>query len=133
MKVLNFVMMLRNIIYLFSLLLLACLFLQCHKNTTQEDINKIQFNYTAIDEGGMKREGVAVDYEFCIPAKDAYAKRVRHIEPRALILSQSKGRSGCTDQEWLCIISYHDAGWKKKLFAIASLPFVEKIQETFYE
>jgi len=125
--------MLRNTVYLFSLLLSACLFLQCHQHTTQEDINKIHFNYNAVDEGGLKHEGVNMDYEFCIPAKDSYAKRVLHIEPRALILAQSKGRSGCSDKEWLCIISYHDQGWKKKLFAIASLPFVEKIQETHYE
>jgi hypothetical protein len=125
--------MLRNTIYPLSLLLSACLFLQCHQHTTQDDINKIQFNYNAVDEAGLKHEGVNVDYEFCIPAKNSYAKRVLHIEPRATILSKSKGRSGCSDKEWLCIISYHDGAWKKKLFAIASLPFVEKIQETHYE
>jgi hypothetical protein len=125
--------MLRNTVYLFALLLSACLLVQCHQHTTQDDINKIHFNYNAVDEAGMKHEGVAVDYEFCIPAKDVYAKRVQHIEPKAIILSDSKGRSGCSDDEWLCIVSNHDGTWKKKLFGMASLPFVEKIQETFYE
>jgi hypothetical protein len=111
----------------------TALLLQCHKGVTQDDINKIEFNYTAVDQAGLKHEGVNVDYEFCIPAKDAYAKKVLHIEPRAKVLQKSKGRSGCSDSEWLCIISNHDGDWKQKLFAIASLPFVERIKETFYE
>ena len=111
----------------------AICFLQCHKGVTQDDINKIEFNYSAIDNTGLKHEGVNVDYEFCIPAKDSYAKKVLHIEPRAQIMQKSKGRSGCSDSEWLCVISNHDDAWKKKLFAIAALPFVERIKETFYE
>lgn len=106
---------------------------ECHKGFTQEDLNKIQFNYNSMDNTGLKHEGVNLDYEFCIPARDAYAKKVLHIEPRAQILQKSKGRSGCSDMEWLVIIAYHDEAWKKKLFDIASLPFVERIKETFYE
>jgi len=123
----------RNLILVLLLVFSISCMIQCHKGVTQDDINKIEFNYSAIDNTGLKHEGVNVDYEFCIPAKDSYAKKVLHIEPYANILQKSKGRSGCSDSEWLCIISNHDDEWKKKLFAIAGLPFVERIRETFYE
>ncbi len=126
-------MMSDNPVFLFLFALSALLMVQCHQGTTQEDINKIMFNYTAVDNTGLKHEGVNVDYEFCIPANDASAKRVLHIEPRANIMKKSKGRSACSDREWLCIVSNHEEGWKKKLFAMASLPFVRQINETFYE
>jgi hypothetical protein len=116
------------------ILVVSAFFLvNCHKNVTQDDINKIQFNYTKVDDTGLRFEGVSVDYEFCIPAKKSYGKKVLSIEPQAQILSQSKGRSGCSDSEWLCIISNHDDRWKKKLFAISALPFVERIRQTDYE
>ena len=126
-------MMPRFALTCFLLVLLAPLTMQCHKGVTQNDINKIQFNYTSVENTGLKHEGVNLDYEFCIPARDAYAKKVLHIEPRAQILQKSKGRSGCSDSEWLVIIANHDDAWKKKLFDIAALSFVERIKETFYE
>lgn len=123
----------RLVLFSLFLVLSTPLMTQCHKGATQDDINKIQFNYTSVDNTGLKHEGVSVDYEFCIPAKDADAKKVLHIEPHAQILQKSKGRSGCSDSQWLCVISNHDPDWKKKLFDMASLPFVEKIIETLYE
>jgi len=114
-------------------MLLAVFLLQCHKQATQDNINKIQFNYTSVDDTGYRHESASVDYEFCIPAKNSFAKKVGHIEPFVQILKRSKGRSACSDEQWLCIVANHDDGWKKKLFAIAALPFVERIRETFYE
>jgi len=126
-------MMLGKIKYMVVLMVSAFFLVNCHKNVTQDDINKIQFNYTQMDNTGNRYEGVSVDYEFCIPAKKSYGKKVLGIEPKAQILSQSKGRSGCSDSEWLCIISNHDDRWKQKLFAISALPFVERIRQTDYE
>ena len=111
----------------------SLLMVQCHKYATQDDINKIQFNYSAIENNGFRNEGVSVDYEFCIPAKESYGKKVLRIEPQANIMEKSKGRSGCTDQQWLVVINNHDANWKNKLFAMTSLPFVERIRQTDYE
>jgi len=119
--------------YLFFLLLSSFFWMNCHRHATQDDINKIQFNYSKMDNTGLRNEGVSVDYEFCIPAKKTYGKKVLHIEPQAQILSQSKGRSGCSDSQWLCIISNHDNAWKEKLFAISALPFVERIRQVDYE
>ena len=126
-------MMLGKIKYVMILVVSASFLVNCHQHVTQDDINKIQFNYNKVDNTGLRYEGVSVDYEFCIPAKKSYGKKVLRIEPKAQILSQSKGRSGCTDSEWLCIISNHDDMWKKKLFAISALPFVERIRQTDYE
>lgn len=111
----------------------ALCLLQCHKYATQDDINKIQFNYSTIENNGSRYEGAMVDYEFCIPAKESYGKKVLQIEPKANFMEKSKGRSGCNDQQWLVIINNHDQNWKNKLFAIASLPFVERIRQTDYE
>lgn len=123
----------RKHIHMITLVIATLFLLQCHKYATQDDINKIQFNYSTIENNGSGYEGSLVDYEFCIPAKESYGKKVLRIEPKANFMEKSKGRSGCTDQEWLVIINNHDANWKNKLFTIASLPFVERIRQTDYE
>ena len=95
--------------------------------------DKIQFAIEAIDENGLRNGEVAVDYEFCIPASDAILQQVLKIDPGVRAMKSSKGRIGCSEQQWLCINSTHGKGWKKKLYAIAALDSVERIQETFYE
>jgi hypothetical protein len=129
----QFKLMLRKSKYLFIVLSTSFLLSNCNRHVTQDDINKIQFDYSKIDNTGLRHEGVSVDYEFCIPAKKSNGKKILGIEPETQIFSKSKGRSGCSDSEWLCIISNHDNAWKEKLFAIASLPFVERIRQTDYE
>ncbi|MDZ4747935.1 MAG: hypothetical protein SH808_05570 [Saprospiraceae bacterium] len=94
---------------------------------------KIKFDYSAIDDSGLRNGEVAVDYEFCVPANEAILDQVIKIDPGVRVLKSSKGRIGCSEQQWLCINSTHSPGWKKKLDAIASLYFVERILETFYE
>jgi len=46
---------------------------------------------------------------------------------------RAKGRIGCSEDEWLCIVSNHNPGWKERLFAFASLPYVKRIVKTQYE
>ena len=106
---------------------------QCPKKTDKVNQAKIQFDYSAIDDNGLRNGEVAVDYEFCIPADQDILDQVMKIDQGVRVMKSSKGRIGCTAQQWLCINSTHSPGWKNKLYAIASLSYVERIEETFYE
>lgn len=106
---------------------------QCPKKTDKVNHAKIKFDYSAIDDSGLRNGEVAVDYEFCIPADQEILDQVMNLDQGVRVMKSSKGRIGCTRQQWLCINSTHDVGWKKKLLAIASLSYVERIAETFYE
>ena len=120
----------------FLFLLLVILFssaFQCPKKTDKVNQAKIKFDYAAIDDSGLRNGEVAVDYEFCIPADQQILDQVMKIDQGIRVMKSSRGRIGCTDQQWLCINSTHSPGWKNKLYAIASLSYVERIEETFYE
>jgi hypothetical protein len=106
---------------------------QCTKKMQPIHSAKIEFEFSSLDESGLRNGEVAVDYEFCIPASDEQLKEVIAIDPNVRVMKSSKGRIGCSKQQWLCINSTHSPGWKDKLFAIASLSYVERIQQTFYE
>lgn len=108
---------------------------KCPKGPDISDdvLAKIAFDYSNIDETGLRRGTVGVDYEFCIPATDEALQEVMKIDPKVKVMQKSKGRIGCTEGQWLCINSTHTDQWKEKLYAIAALEFVERIQETVYE
>jgi hypothetical protein len=106
---------------------------QCTRKMKTFDPAKIEFDYSSIDERGLRNGEVAVDYEFCIPANEDVFQEVMAIDPNVRLMKTSKGRIGCSRQQWLCINSTHSPGWKDKLYAIASLSYVERIQQTFYE
>ncbi|HEY3386538.1 MAG TPA: hypothetical protein VGK46_08520 [Saprospiraceae bacterium] len=96
-------------------------------------LSKIKFNYSKIDDNGLRNGEVAVDYEFCIPANESIVQEVLSIAPAIRVMKNSKGRIECTKQQWLVINSTHSPEWKKQLYAIAYLDYVENIIETFYE
>jgi hypothetical protein len=106
---------------------------QCPRKMNKIMMSKIEFDYSGIDENGLRNGEVAVDYEFCIPAEETYLNQVMSIAPAIKVMKNSKGRIGCTSQQWLIINSTRSAEWKKQLYAIAYLNFVERIEETFYE
>ena len=108
----------------------------CHRQVIAPDLrdmHKVHFDYTNLDAGGFRNGISHVDYEFCIPREDKALEQVRKIEPDVKVMKSSRGRIGCTDQQWLCIVSTADDEWKKKLEQIATLSFVQRIEETFYE
>lgn len=125
-------MYLRPLLFLVLFILFSSAF-QCPTKTDKINQDKINFDYSAIDDAGLRNGEVAVDYEFCIPADQSILDQVMKIDQGVRVMKSSKGRIGCTDQQWLCINSTHSPNWKKKLYAIASLNYVEKIEETFYE
>ena len=117
-------------------LLLVILFysaFQCPKKPDKVNQAKIKFDYAAIDDSGLRNGEGAVDYEFCIPGDQKILDQVIKIDQGIRVMKSSRGRIGCTAQQWLCINSTHSPDWEKKLYAIASLSYVERIEETFYE
>lgn len=125
-------MYLRPKLFLLLVILFSSAF-QCPKKTDKVNQAKIKFDYAAIDDSGLRNGEVAVDYEFCIPADQKILDQVMKIDQGIRVMKSSRGRIGCTAQQWLCINSTHNDDWKKHLFAIASLSYVERVEETFYE
>lgn len=79
--------------------------------------------------GGLR----ALDYEFCIPADPALEAQVKAIDPTIVIHAGSKGRIGCTKEEFLCIGNTHQPDFKEILLKLASLPDVKQIKQCFFE
>lgn len=104
----------------------------------QDDISKkahkkIQFEYKTIDDKGYLNGEAIIDYEFCIPKNEKKVAGVMSIDSTTAMPRRAKGRIGCSEDEWLCIVNNHSPGWKERLFAIASLPYVKRIVQTHYE
>ncbi|MCP3931704.1 MAG: hypothetical protein GY705_21695 [Bacteroidetes bacterium] len=122
-------------LFIFILILTQCATASPpHKNT---DLTaKITFNIDVLNEEGLQGspDGLrSLDYEFCIPANEAYEKEVKQIDPSVKIQRQSKGRINCSEAEYLCIGTTYQKKYKKVLFQLASLEYVKKIDECFYE
>ena len=106
--------------------------------STCQDIpsGKINFDLSQIDENGlMGQEGgkVSVDYEFCIPAGEAYADEVKSIDPSIGIYLHTKGRIGCEEDQWLCLGNTHQKDWKDILKSLAALDYVKRIEQNYWE
>lgn len=95
----------------------------------------------AIDLADVNAEGLrgpadglrAVHYEFCIPAREDTAAEVRGIDPAARIMGGSRGRIGCDTAQALVTGNTHQAGYREILDRLAALPYVARIEESFFE
>lgn len=98
---------------------------------------KIRIDLTKFNDEGYRvypdGEKSATSYEFCIPANDSLLAEVKAIDPLAGEMKGSKGRSGCTDEEWLVISSTLKPGFKEIIRKLAELKYIKKITETFWE
>lgn len=97
---------------------------------------KIKLDFRKFDEDGLSGPAdgkVSTHYEFCIPAEEKAWKQVKKIDPTASLMKGSSGRSGCLPDRWLVTGNTHQPHFKRVLYELARLPFVEKIQETFFE
>jgi hypothetical protein len=115
---------------LFALFLFSC-------GSSQEQNPKIKFNLDEFTNDGQREmpKGVFnyINYEFCIPANDETLKEVQAIDSTVGVMKGSKGRSGCTDKEWLCIGSSRQAGFRKVIEKLATVKYIRQINETFWE
>lgn len=97
----------------------------------RQAMNKINFDLNQIDERGLigptggKR---SVAYEFCIPRDPARRDEVKAIDPSLQFYDGSRGRIGCTREQYLCI---GEGGTREVLLKLASLDYIERI-DPFY-
>ena len=96
-------------------------------------MNKIEFDPKTVDERGLLNGTVAIDYEFCIPKDENKVEEIKSIVADVKIPRMAKGRVGCTDDQWLCIVTTNNEKWKEQLMSIAALPYVKRIVQTHYE
>lgn len=80
-------------------------------------------------EGGKR----ALDYEFCIPEGAAFEADVRAIDTTAQFMPGSPGRIGCRPDQVLVLGNTHRPDFAFVLQALAELPYVERIQQAFFE
>ena len=101
-----------------------------------DPLSKITFPLDQLNEEGLMGppDGLrALDYEFCIPGDAAHAAQVRDIDPTLRIFIHSRGRIGCGPGEYLCVGSTHQPGFRTVLRRLASLPYVRRIDQAFFE
>lgn len=98
--------------------------------------HKIRFDISTLDEDGLygppggKR---AWSYEFCIPDTAEYKIEVEGIDPSVAFFSESPGRIGCGEKELLCTGSTHQKHFDRVLRRLAELPYVQRIDQSFFE
>jgi hypothetical protein len=101
-----------------------------------EPTSKITFSLDLLNQDGLcgPPGGLrALHYEFCIPGDGAHEARVREIDPTIQVFHKSRGRIGCSPGQYLCIGSTHQPNFKTVLLKLASLPFVKRIDQTYFE
>ena len=124
---------------LLSVFILLVISAACSKNAKPEDSSvwkKIKLDFSRIDNDGLAGPvggKVSVHYEFCIPASDKYLKEIEKTDPSARVQKGSRGRIGCDKASWLVVGSTHQKNYRRVLYELASLPYVQKIEETFFE
>ena len=121
-----------------AVLLFFCLLylISCANQKILHPSPKIGFDINALDKEGLigPPDGkVAVSYEICIPAQNDYVNQVRKIDPSLKIHKKSKGRVACSKAEWLCIGNSHQEFARMKIQRLAELPFVKRIERTYFE
>lgn len=113
--------------------------LACHRKTVQNNPgiwNKVHVNFKQLDKEGLRGPTggkVAVNYEYCIPSNEKYWQKVQQIDKTAQKYAGSRGRIGCQQDQWLLIGTTHQPGYQRVLYELASLPFIDRIDETFWE
>jgi hypothetical protein len=105
-------------------------------SSTKGSDSKVVFDVNELDRQGLigpadkKR---AISYEFCIPDSASCRWQIRHIDPSVEFYPGSRGRSQCGEGMLLCIGSTNQEDYQKVLGELASLEYVDRIEETFFE
>lgn len=96
----------------------------------------ITFDVTSLDDEGLygppngKR---ALSYEFCVPGLKQYTSQVTQIDSTVQCMSESPGRIGCGSHDYLCIGDTHQTNFRDVLRGLAKLPYVTRIDQSFFE
>jgi hypothetical protein len=97
---------------------------------------KIRLDLSALDEDGLygPPDGLrALSYELCIPARQEHAAEVRAIDPTIQVYRNSRGRIGCSNDQYLCVGSTHQPGFRAVLHRLAALDSVARIDPSYAE
>ena len=98
--------------------------------------DKIRLDLSGVNEDGLygPPNGLrALSYEFCIPARQSLADDVRAIDRTIQIYPASRGRIGCTNEQYLCVGSTNRPGFRLLLNRLAQLPYVTRIDPSYAE
>jgi hypothetical protein len=101
---------------------------------TQQD--KIAIDVSALDDRGLRGppKGLrSMSYEFCIPANERYASEVQRIDPTLELMRGSRGRIGCTKDQFLCVGNTGQRGYRQVLERLAGLDYTSRIVESTFE
>ena len=115
-----------------SIAVLAVLLIGCASQNPEE---KIGFDLEILNEEGLygPSDGLrSLDYEFCIPAGSYARDEVTSIDPTARC-APGKGRLACGPQDFLCLGNTQQPNHKKILRSLASLRFVDRIEQSYFE
>ena len=97
---------------------------------------KLDFDLAELDNNGLigPPDGkVAVSYELCVPKDQKLVDEVRSIDPSIAIHADSRGRIGCSPMEVLCLGSTHQRSSREILERLCGLPYVRRIERTWFE
>ncbi len=96
--------------------------------------SKMNFEFSKLDKNGLiKKRGISLAYEFCIPNNETYLDKIKEIDESISIYKSGSGRIGCSNNEILCIGETHNKDYKRILTQIAELEYVKSINESFFE
>jgi uncharacterized membrane protein (UPF0127 family) len=99
-------------------------------------LDKIGFDLGRLDEHGLigppggKR---LLHYELCLPADQARIDRALALDPSLELHDGSRGRIGCGDRQVLAVGHTGLPAPEARLRALATLPYVGHIEQTFFE
>ncbi len=98
--------------------------------------NKIQFDLGRLDAEGLQGppDGKrSLSYEFCTPNTPEARAEVAAIDPSVRFSCSSPGRIGCGPGECLSLGDSHQNDHRQRLLALAALPYIRRIEESFFE
>ena len=96
----------------------------------------ITFDVTQLGDDGLRGQPDgrrALAYEFRIPGTPEGKTEVAAIDPTIEFMCGSRGRIGCAEDECLCAGSTQRREFREVLCRLAELPYVERIDEAFFE
>lgn len=103
---------------------------------SQRALEKIRFALSSLSTDGLTGAATgrrSISYEFCIPATETHLAEVQSLDPSVHHFLRSRGRVGCDRHQALCIGNTHQPHWQEILLKIASLEYVERIDQFWGE
>jgi hypothetical protein len=99
-------------------------------------LEKIKFNVDELNENELcgPPDGLrSLDCKFCIPFDEKYINEISSIDSSIKFHKGTCNSYDCEKGEYLCIGNTHQKDFKIVLIKLASLDFVTKIEQMFWE